>query len=147
MIQIKSASIAAASDSSLARSFNSTSRLRTTDRSFILEPAQHAAHGLRRKAQVVRNIGTRHGQLKAVGRKTARLTEAAVTAIINQPQGAILAVGAIKERPVVRSGQLAIAHTMMVTLSSDHRILDGVTSGQFLTELKKLLENPVGLMV
>ena len=69
------------------------------------------------------------------------------TAIINQPQGAILAVGAIKERPVVRSGQLAIAHTMMVTLSSDHRILDGVTSGQFLTELKKLLENPVGLMV
>jgi pyruvate dehydrogenase E2 component (dihydrolipoamide acetyltransferase) len=69
------------------------------------------------------------------------------TAIINQPQGAILAVGAIKERPVVRNGQLAIAHTMMVTLSSDHRILDGVTSGQFLTELKKLLENPVGLMV
>jgi pyruvate dehydrogenase E2 component (dihydrolipoamide acetyltransferase) len=69
------------------------------------------------------------------------------TAIINQPQGAILAVGAIKERPVVRSGQLAIAHTMMVTLSSDHRILDGMTSGQFLTELKKLLENPVGLMV
>lgn len=69
------------------------------------------------------------------------------TAIINQPQGAILAVGAIKERPVVRSGQVAIAHTMMVTLSSDHRILDGVTSGQFLAEVKKLLENPVGLMV
>jgi pyruvate dehydrogenase E2 component (dihydrolipoyllysine-residue acetyltransferase) len=69
------------------------------------------------------------------------------TAIINQPQGAILAVGAIKERPVVRSGQLAIAHTMMVTLSSDHRILDGVTSGQFLAEVKKLLENPVGLVV
>ena len=69
------------------------------------------------------------------------------TAIINQPQGAILAVGAIKERPVVRSGQVVIAHTMMVTLSSDHRILDGVTSGQFLAEVKKLLENPVGLMV
>jgi pyruvate dehydrogenase E2 component (dihydrolipoamide acetyltransferase) len=69
------------------------------------------------------------------------------TAIINQPQGAILAVGAIKERPVVRSGQVAIAHTMMITLSSDHRILDGVTSGQFLAEVKKLLENPVGLMV
>ncbi|MBM4255532.1 MAG: 2-oxo acid dehydrogenase subunit E2 [Deltaproteobacteria bacterium] len=69
------------------------------------------------------------------------------TAIINQPQGAILAVGAIKERPVVRNGQVVIAHTMMVTLSSDHRILDGVTSGQFLTEVKKLLENPVGLMV
>lgn len=69
------------------------------------------------------------------------------TAIINQPQGAILAVGAIKERPVVRSGQVVIAHTMMVTLSSDHRILDGVTSGQFVAEVKNLLENPVGLMV
>ena len=69
------------------------------------------------------------------------------TAIINPPQGAILATGAIKERPVVRNGQVSIAHTMMVTLSCDHRILDGVTGGQFLAELKKLLENPVGLMV
>ncbi|MGE0824946.1 MAG: dihydrolipoamide acetyltransferase family protein [Candidatus Binatia bacterium] len=69
------------------------------------------------------------------------------TAIINAPQGAILAVGAIKERPVVRGGQVTTAHTMMVTLSCDHRILDGMTGGQFLDELKKLLENPVGLMV
>jgi len=69
------------------------------------------------------------------------------TAIINPPQGAILATGAIKERAVVRNGQLAVAHTMMATLSCDHRILDGVTGGQFLAELKTLLENPVGLMV
>lgn len=69
------------------------------------------------------------------------------TAIINPPQGAILAVGAIKERPVVRDGQIRVAHTMMVTLSCDHRILDGVAGGQFLAELKKLLENPVGLLV
>jgi len=69
------------------------------------------------------------------------------TAIINPPQGAILAVGAIKERPVVRGGDVRVAHTMMVTLSCDHRILDGMTGGQFLAELKKLLENPVGLMV
>lgn len=69
------------------------------------------------------------------------------TAIINQPQGAILAVGAIKERPVVRDGQITIASTMMVTLSCDHRIIDGMTGGQFLQELKSLLENPVGLMV
>ncbi|MGH7965227.1 MAG: dihydrolipoamide acetyltransferase family protein, partial [Candidatus Binatia bacterium] len=69
------------------------------------------------------------------------------TAIINPPQGAILAVGAIKERPVVRDGQVRVAHTMMATLSCDHRILDGVTGGQFLAGLKKLLENPVGLMV
>lgn len=69
------------------------------------------------------------------------------TAIINPPQGAILAVGAIKERPVVRNGEICAAHTMLATLSCDHRILDGVTGGQFLAELKKLLENPVGLMV
>ena len=69
------------------------------------------------------------------------------TAIINPPQGAILATGAIKERPVVREGQVRVAHTMMATLSCDHRILDGVTGGQFLAELKRLLENPVGLMV
>jgi pyruvate dehydrogenase E2 component (dihydrolipoamide acetyltransferase) len=69
------------------------------------------------------------------------------TAIINPPQGAILAVGAIKERPVARKGEVGVAHTMMATLSCDHRIIDGVTGGQFLAELKKLLENPVGLMV
>ncbi|HXG19801.1 MAG TPA: dihydrolipoamide acetyltransferase family protein [Methylomirabilota bacterium] len=69
------------------------------------------------------------------------------TAIINPPQGAILAVGAIKERPVVRNGEIRAAHTMMATLSCDHRILDGVTGGQFLADVKKLLENPVGLMV
>jgi pyruvate dehydrogenase E2 component (dihydrolipoamide acetyltransferase) len=69
------------------------------------------------------------------------------TAIINPPQGAILATGAIKERPVAREGQVRVAHTMLATLSCDHRILDGVTGGQFLAELKRLLENPVGLMV
>jgi len=69
------------------------------------------------------------------------------TAIINPPQGAILATGAIKERPIVRNGQVNVAHTMMATLSCDHRILDGMTGGQFLAELKTLLENPVGLMV
>ena len=69
------------------------------------------------------------------------------TAIINPPQGAILAVGAIKERAVVRNGEICGAHTMMATLSCDHRILDGMTGGQFLADLKKLLENPVGLMV
>ena len=69
------------------------------------------------------------------------------TAVINPPQAAILATGAIKERPVVRDGQVVISRTMMVTLSCDHRVLDGATGAQFLEELKSLLENPVGLMV
>jgi len=68
-------------------------------------------------------------------------------AVINPPQGAILALGTIKERPVVRDGHIVAAKTMMVTLSCDHRIIDGVLAGQFLAELKKLLENPVSLMV
>ncbi len=69
------------------------------------------------------------------------------TAVINSPQSAILATGAIKERPVVRDGQVVISRTMMVTLSCDHRVLDGAVGAEFLTELKELLENPVGLMV
>ena len=69
------------------------------------------------------------------------------TAVINPPQAAILATSAIKERPTVRDGQVAIARTMMATLSCDHRVLDGATGAQFLQALKNLLENPVGLMV
>ena len=69
------------------------------------------------------------------------------TAVINPPQAAILATSAIKERPVVRDGQVVISRTMMATLSCDHRVLDGATGAQFLQELKNLLENPVGLMV
>ncbi len=69
------------------------------------------------------------------------------TAVINPPQAAILATSAIKERPVVRDGQVVISRTMMVTLSCDHRVLDGATGAQFLEELKNLLENPVGLMM
>jgi len=69
------------------------------------------------------------------------------TAVINPPQAAILATSTIKERPAVRDGQVVISRTMMVTLSCDHRVLDGATGAQFLQELKNLLENPVGLMV
>ncbi len=69
------------------------------------------------------------------------------TAVINPPQAAILAVGAIKPRAVVRSGVVVAAHTMFVTVSCDHRIIDGVMAGRFLEELKTLLENPIGLVV
>ena len=68
-------------------------------------------------------------------------------AVINPPQAAVLAVSAIKDRPVVRNGQLAVGKTMMVTLSCDHRIVDGVVAGRFLQELKRFLENPATLLV
>lgn len=69
------------------------------------------------------------------------------TAVINPPQAAILAVGSIKPRAVVRNGAVVAAHTMFVTVSCDHRIIDGVMAGRFLEELKTLLENPIGLVV
>jgi pyruvate dehydrogenase E2 component (dihydrolipoyllysine-residue acetyltransferase) len=69
------------------------------------------------------------------------------SAVIVPPQAAILAVSAIKDRPVVRNGQLAVAKTMMVTVSCDHRIIDGIVAARFLAELKRFLENPASLLV
>jgi pyruvate dehydrogenase E2 component (dihydrolipoamide acetyltransferase) len=68
-------------------------------------------------------------------------------AVIVPPQAAILAVSAIKDRPVVRNGQLAVGKTMMMTGSFDHRIVDGVVAGRFLQELKRFLENPASLLL
>ncbi len=69
------------------------------------------------------------------------------TAIINPPQVAILAVGAIKERPTALDGQLVIRQTMKVSLSLDHRVVDGVAGAQFLSCLKELLEKPYLLLL
>lgn len=68
-------------------------------------------------------------------------------AVIVPPQGAILAVSAIKDRPVARDGHLAISKTMMTTVSCDHRIIDGIVGARFLQELKRFLENPASLLV
>lgn len=68
-------------------------------------------------------------------------------AIINPPQAGILAVGAVAPRPVVREGALAIAHTMKVTVSFDHRVANGADAARFLGELKRLLESPARLLL
>jgi pyruvate dehydrogenase E2 component (dihydrolipoamide acetyltransferase) len=68
-------------------------------------------------------------------------------AIVNPPEGAILAVGSIIEKPVVKKGQIVIGHTMKVTLSSDHRIIDGAVAARFLQDLKVVIEKPVALML
>lgn len=70
-----------------------------------------------------------------------------LTAVINPPNAAILAVGAVKERPIVRDGQLAVAQTLRATLSCDHRVLNGLEGGRFLVEVKSILENPVTLLL
>ncbi len=68
-------------------------------------------------------------------------------AIINPPQGCILAVGAGEERPVVKNGSLAVATVMTATLSVDHRVVDGAVGAQFLGAFKKLLEDPLALVL
>ena len=68
-------------------------------------------------------------------------------AIIFPPHAAVLAVGTVKEQPVVRDGQLAIGQVMKATLSTDHRVADGAEAAQFLVEIKQLLENPVSLLL
>lgn len=69
------------------------------------------------------------------------------SAVIIPPQAAILAVGSIRERPVIRNGALAVAKTMRVTLSADHRVLNGVEAGRFLEDLKHVLEHPLVLVL
>jgi pyruvate dehydrogenase E2 component (dihydrolipoamide acetyltransferase) len=68
-------------------------------------------------------------------------------AIINPPQSAILAVGAGEKRPVVKNDQLAIATVMTVTLSCDHRVVDGALGAEFLATLKGIIEEPLSLML
>lgn len=68
------------------------------------------------------------------------------TSIINQPNSAILSVGAIIEKPVVKNGQIVVGNTMKVTLACDHRTVDGATGAAFLQTLKQFIENPVTML-
>ena len=69
------------------------------------------------------------------------------TAIINPPESAILAVGAVREVPVVKDGAVAPGLRMNVTMSSDHRVIDGALAAQFLAEVRRLLESPVSIFI
>ncbi|HTO82354.1 MAG TPA: pyruvate dehydrogenase complex dihydrolipoamide acetyltransferase [Methylomirabilota bacterium] len=68
-------------------------------------------------------------------------------AVINPPQGAILAVGAGEQRPIVKDGALAIATMMTCTLSVDHRVVDGAVGAEYLAAFKKLVEDPLTLLI
>ena len=69
------------------------------------------------------------------------------TAIINPPDSCIMAVGTIVEKPVVRDGEIVIGQQMKVTMSCDHRVVDGATGAQFLQTFKGILEDPIRLLV
>ena len=69
------------------------------------------------------------------------------TSIINQPNSAILSVGTIVQKPVVKEGQIVVGNTMKLTLACDHRTVDGATGASFLQTLKGYIENPVTMLV
>jgi pyruvate dehydrogenase E2 component (dihydrolipoamide acetyltransferase) len=69
------------------------------------------------------------------------------SSIINEPQGAIMSVGAGEQRPVVKNGELAIATVMSITLSCDHRVVDGATGAKFLSAFKAMIEDPATMLV
>ena len=69
------------------------------------------------------------------------------TAIINAPDSCILAVGSIMQKPVVKNGEIVVGNVMKITLSCDHRVVDGATGAVFLQELKAKLEDPIRLLV
>ena len=69
------------------------------------------------------------------------------TSIINQPNSAILSVGAIVQKPVVKNGQIVVGNTMKLTLACDHRTVDGATGAQFLQTLKGYIENPITMLL
>jgi pyruvate dehydrogenase E2 component (dihydrolipoamide acetyltransferase) len=69
------------------------------------------------------------------------------TAIINPPDSCILAVGSIMEKPIVKDGKLAIGNIMKITLSCDHRVVDGASGAAFLKTVKSFLENPLLMLV
>ena len=68
-------------------------------------------------------------------------------AIIQPPQSAILAVGTVAEKPVVRGGEIVVRQTMNATISADHRVVDGAEGARFLIEVKRSLENPLSLLL
>ncbi len=68
-------------------------------------------------------------------------------AVINPPQSMILAVGRVNEQPVVRNGQIVVGQVMKVTLSGDHRVSDGSVGAEYLQELKRLIENPMLILL
>lgn len=69
------------------------------------------------------------------------------TSIINQPNSAILSVGAIVQKPIVKDGQIVVGNTMKLTMACDHRTVDGATGAQFLQTLRGFIENPVTMLV
>jgi pyruvate dehydrogenase E2 component (dihydrolipoamide acetyltransferase) len=105
---------------------------------------------LRQVAEQARRIieAAIQGKVEAMGQGVFTISNLGMygveefTAIINPPEAAILAVGAIRESVIVKDGTLRAGRVMTLTLSADHRIIDGLAAGAFLGRLKEMLESP-----
>ena len=69
------------------------------------------------------------------------------TAIINPPEAGILAIGGVEDKPIVTDGQLEVRQRMRVTMSCDHRVIDGATGAKFLQTVRTYIENPLSLII
>lgn len=104
----------------------------------------------RELAELARNRKLQPGQMQGSTFTVSNLGMFGIeefTAIINPPNACILAVGTIREVPVVKDGEVAPGKRMKVTLSSDHRIVDGATAARFLGTLRNILENPLAMFL
>ena len=70
-----------------------------------------------------------------------------VSGMMNPPQSGILAVGAAKKRPVVDEGQLSVGTVMTVTLSADHRVVDGAVAAEWMSQFVACIENPLSILI
>jgi pyruvate dehydrogenase E2 component (dihydrolipoamide acetyltransferase) len=120
--------------------------IRDADRRGILD----IAHESRRLAEAARTSKLKPEEFQGGTFSVSNLGMYEVeefTAVINPPESAILAVGAIMPTPVVEDGQVVVRDRMKMTLSVDHRAIDGVQAAQFLREVKRLLEQPLAMML
>ena len=85
--------------------------------------------------------------IRAHDRLVQTIERSEFAAVLNPPQGAILAVGAGEPRAIVKAGALAIATVMTCTLSVDHRVVDGAIGAEFFVAFKKLIEDPLTMLL
>ncbi len=124
----------------------------------LITPVIRNAHrkGLREIAHEARELANRARELKLKQDEYTGATFSVsnlgmfgideFTAVINPPEAGILAVGALAEKPVVTNGEVTVRRRMRVTMSCDHRVIDGATGAKFLQTVRMMLENPLAIV-
>ncbi len=114
-------------------------------RQISTEVKQLAKHARSEKGLTVEQMSDSTITISNLGMPQYGVTQ--FNAIVNPPNAAIIAVGAALEKPVVRGGAIVVGHEMNMTLSGDHRVIDGASGAEYLATVRRLLENPAALLV